>query len=60
MMQNRLSVRVRAVMYDSDGKAKELFDSVFDAGLEELRKESKIISEALRIKILKYLDILNL
>ena len=60
MTQSRLSVRIRAVMYNADGKAEELFDSAFNINQDELRKEAAMIPEELRIKILKYLDSLNL
>jgi len=47
-------------MYNADGKAEELFDSAFNINQDELRKEAAMIPEELRIKILKYLDSLNL
>lgn len=53
---SRLSVRIRAVLYDEYGNEKELFDTSFSPEILELRREAEKLSPELKERILKYLE----
>jgi len=56
---SRLSVRIRATLYDEYGNEKELFDTTFSPETLELQREAEQLSPELKEKILKYLEEIN-
>jgi len=56
---SRLSVRVRAILYDEYGNGRELFDATFSPEMLELRREAEKLSPELKERILRYLEEIN-
>ena len=57
-INNRLRVRVKAILYDEHGE-RELFDDTINDIPHLLMQEAAIVSPILKRKILKYLDSLE-